>query len=96
MRRIVTALGALPLGGLLTLTVPTAAHAADGKLIISHKTYKNPSGCYGSDRGPLRVSNKTDHPALIFNKPDCKGWPAWILRPGQSVAWESGLSVSIK
>ena len=96
MRRIATALGALPIAGLLTLTVPTAAHAADGKLIINHKTYKNPSGCYDSDSRPLRVNNKTDQPALIFNKPNCKGWPAWVLRPGRSIAWESGLSVSIK
>ena len=49
----------------------------------------------GRDRA-LRVNNKTDQPALIFNKPNCKGWPTRVLRPGQSIAWEPGASVSIK
>lgn len=42
MRRIVTALGALPIVGLLALAGPAAAHAANGTPVINSQQYANP------------------------------------------------------
>lgn len=83
MRRIATALGALPIAGLLTLTAP-AAHAATGTLTIEGQPpYTNPSGCYDfTRRPPLRIFNQTDRPAYIFREPHCQGGgPEKIIQP---------------
>lgn len=81
MRRIAMALGTLPIAGLLTVSIPAAAHAANGKLIINGKKYNNPSGCYNSDRRPLHVINHTNETAFMFVAPDCKGYERAALNP---------------
>ncbi|MEO3872762.1 hypothetical protein ABGB18_28440 [Nonomuraea sp. B12E4] len=95
MSRIVSALGAVVAAGMLITAAPTAAHAANGVLLINGEIFIDPSGCYPSDRWPLEVRNHTDQVALIFDTPDCTGSSPELVFPDQSTISEFGSSVYI-
>ncbi|WP_406155027.1 hypothetical protein OG217_35155 [Streptomyces sp. NBC_01023] len=96
MRRITTGIGILAAAAMIGLAVPGSAYAAEGRLVINGQEYDNPSGCYRSDTWPLRVINKTNEPALIFDGADCHGRVERIAPPGQYAISEFGQSVYVR
>lgn len=96
MRRAATAaLSTLSTAGILALAVPQSADAATGKLAINDKVYENPHGCHEVDARPLRITNQTDRPAIVFGIPHCFGRPLTPVGPGQQKIIGNGASVLI-
>ncbi|MFF0390071.1 hypothetical protein ACFYS8_15510 [Kitasatospora sp. NPDC004615] len=97
MRRLATVLGTLATAGTIALTLPGAALAANGTLIIApNQTINNPSGCYNAQIFPLILRNDTDEYALVYDGPNCTGQVIAVVPPGGSTTQEFGASVFIK
>ncbi|MGV9314392.1 hypothetical protein ACWDR0_19740 [Streptomyces sp. NPDC003691] len=98
MRRLATLLVTLAAAAALTVAVPLAAapvFAATGELVVNRTVHRDPAGCYGSDRRPLTVENRTGAYAWIHERADCEGRVIGIVRPDQHSVWALGRSVSI-
>ncbi|MVO85916.1 hypothetical protein GPA10_14410 [Streptomyces sp. p1417] len=95
MRRIALTLGSLAAAGVLALSVPGFAVAAQGTLTIVPTVYENPSGCYNGQIWPLIVQNGTDTVAVVHDGPDCSGSVIGEVAPGDTGTFEFGASVSI-
>jgi type 1 fimbria pilin len=95
MPRIPATLAAATAAALLALSVPSAAHAANGVLYVNGQSHVKPSGCYFSYNWPLAVANHTDEIALIFDSPDCTGADPDFVYPGERKVFEFGRSVYV-
>ncbi|MGA4841353.1 hypothetical protein [Streptomyces sp. G45] len=95
MRRFALTVGSLVAAGTLAFAVPGSAVAANGVLVVNDTAYEDPSGCYDSDRWPLRVGNYTDEVALVFTGPDCTGELIELVAPGEETISEFGASVYV-
>jgi len=95
MRFTARALGALAAAGILAVTIPGAAYAADGDLYIGKKRIENPSNsrCYPYNRGPIK--NATDGIVVIYSGYGCKGRATVILLPYGSVLRAYGRSLAV-
>ncbi|GAA5058615.1 hypothetical protein HNP84_005479 [Thermocatellispora tengchongensis] len=95
MRRIASTLATVAAAGMLALSLPSAAHAANGVLLLNGELYFDPSGCYPSDRWPLAVRNDTDQVVAIYETPDCTGEVLEFVFPDESSISEFGNSVYV-
>ncbi|MEU5581128.1 hypothetical protein ABZ791_12190 [Streptomyces huasconensis] len=94
-RRTTGILGALATAAALALSVPSAAYAAEGVLIVNGNEYDNPSGCFPIDWSPSSVGNHTDAIAEVHAGPDCTGPVEWLVHPGETYYTETAQSVFI-
>jgi hypothetical protein len=94
MRRIALTIVGLATAGLCTLSLAHSANAADGVLVIGHRVYPHPSGCYEGTHRPLVINNHTNQFAYVFEGPRCEGRPVGAVAPGDSGV-RDGLSVLI-
>lgn len=67
---------------------------AEGMLVLNGQSIQNPSGCYNSEMWPMRVDNRTDTGAAVYDIADCKGEITDTVQPGQRKTLEFGVSVS--
>ncbi|AZK93857.1 MULTISPECIES: hypothetical protein [Streptomyces] len=99
MRRLATVLAVLAAAATLAVAVPQSASpafAATGELIVNGTVHLNPSGCYGSDRRPLFVDNRTDSYVFVHESADCTGRVIGIVRPDVRSSWPLGRAVSVQ
>ncbi|MYV98990.1 hypothetical protein [Streptomyces sp. SID3343] len=94
MRRPIAALGVLAAVGALCLTLPGAASAAPGELIVNGQVITDPSGCYPFGNPPLTVQNNTSAVAYVFSSSNCTG-RAEVVQAGDSIVSTNGHSVRI-
>jgi hypothetical protein len=95
-RSVATALAGVATAGTITLFLPVSATAATGTLIVNGQPHASPSGCYNTTAMPLRVMNKTNKTATIFQSPNCQGVQDSTVDPNQSKVANMGQSVYIK
>lgn len=95
MHRTLISLGSPAAAGMLALTVPRSAHAAEGVLIINGQVYENSSGCYAASDSAT-VTDDTDTHAEILSDSHCTQGPVGTVHGGdqQFVAPGSGVRIS--
>ncbi|MGW0283825.1 hypothetical protein ACWDXT_12000 [Streptomyces sp. NPDC003236] len=84
MRRIGSTLTTFATAGVLALTVPGSAFAANGFLAIDGVRHHDPRGCFEIAKLST-VFNFTDTPALVHNVPGCAGGFVSVIPPGLAV-----------
>jgi|GEM_PF-6504567 len=95
MRRVAIAMGTLATTLALVVTASSAAHAAQGRLLVNGNLYSDPAGCYNSQNWPLRVDNRTDQQVLVYGQTDCRGSIIDTVPPGGATVSEFGASVRV-
>jgi hypothetical protein len=95
MRFTARALGALAAAGILVVTHPGAALAAEGNLYIGKKRIENPTNnrCYPYKRSPVR--NSTTGYVAFYSGYGCTGRLTAILLPDSALLRVSARSLRV-
>ena len=93
MRFTVKALSAIASAGILLVTHPGAAHAAQGDLYIGKKRIENAVGCYPYRGGP--VKNSTTGPVTFWTGHSCNGRQTTMLMSGFALLRAQGRSILV-
>lgn len=95
MRFTARAFGALAVAGILAITNPGTAFAANGNLYIGKKKIENPTNgrCYPYRRSPVR--NSTDSYIIFYSGYGCTGRMTAILLPDSALLRVSANSIYI-
>lgn len=94
MKRTLAVLALSPFAALTLGAGP--AQAAEGVLLIDDTEYRDPVGCYDTDRWPLVVHNRTNVPVYVFSDSGCTGHYLTTVEQGERVTSERGQSVYVE